>query len=75
MAEHVKGQDKQKRFPEEEKVSGTRGRQNASGSRGGLNEMDDESLTVDRGTRVERGSGIKTKNSVTGSDFDGQVSE
>ncbi len=51
------------------------GSENASASRGGTTDLDDESLTVDRTSRNERGSGIATKRNVTGSDFDGQTSD
>jgi hypothetical protein len=49
------------------------GSENASASRGGITELDEESLTVRRGQGSERGSGITTKRTVTGSDLDGQV--
>lgn len=47
--------------------------QSASGSRGGTADMGEERATT--GTRkIERkASGIRTKRSVTGSDYDGQV--
>ncbi len=47
--------------------------QNASGSRGGTTEMGHERATT--GTRQigRKASGIRTKRSVTGSDYDGQV--
>ena len=47
--------------------------QNASGSRGGTTDMGHERATT--GTRQigRKASGIKTKRSVTGSDYDGQV--
>lgn len=49
------------------------GSESASPSRGGTTDMDDEALTVDRDPREQRGSGITTKNTVAGSDFDGQT--
>jgi hypothetical protein len=51
------------------------GQQNASASRGGTSDMDDESIAgAGRDTRTQRGSGLTTKRSITGSDFDGQNS-
>jgi hypothetical protein len=50
------------------------GMQNASANRGGTTDMDDEALTTGRRNASERGSGISTKNAVTGSDYDGQIS-
>jgi hypothetical protein len=52
----------------------TGGSENASANRGGTTDLDEEALTVRRSNATERGSGISTKNAVTGSDFDGQVS-
>jgi len=51
--------------------------QNASANRGGTTDMDSEALRNATGTssRGNRGSGITTKRNVTGSDYDGQVSE
>ena len=57
-----------------EEVRETGGRNNASASRGGTTDMDDESLTVGRRNVTPRGSGVSTKRNVTGSDFDGQLS-
>jgi len=75
MEENSKGQNTQ------EQQSGTGGQdvkesggmQNASANRGGTTDMDDEALTIGRRNAQERGSGISTKNSVTGSDYDGQL--
>jgi hypothetical protein len=50
------------------------GRQNASSNRGGTTDLNRDALTTDRGNVSRRGSGAVTKNNVTGSDFDGQVS-
>jgi hypothetical protein len=55
-------------------LSEDRGRQNASSNRGGTTDLDRDALTTDRGNQSRRGSGAVTKNNVTGSDFDGQVS-
>lgn len=51
--------------------------QNASANRGGTTDMDDEALRGASGntSRANSGSGITTKKNVTGSDYDGQVSE
>ncbi len=51
--------------------------QNASANRGGTTDMDDEATRGAAGntSRAHRGSGISTKRNVTGSDYDGQVSE
>lgn len=48
--------------------------QEAAPSRGGISDMGTDALTSGRPNRVERGSGISTKDSVTGSDYDGQLS-
>lgn len=72
MAENSKGQNREGQTRED--LSRNTGRQNASANRGGTTDMDDEALTVDRDRRQERGSGMETKRTVTGSDFDGQVS-
>ena len=52
-------------------------RQNASASAGGTADMDHRSATDASGNRASqpRGSGVTTKRTVTGSDFDGQVSD
>lgn len=76
MVENTKGQQNQ----EEQSGSGRQdvkesgGMQNASANRGGTTDMDDEALTTGRRNTQERGSGVATKNSVTGSDYDGQLS-
>ena len=48
--------------------------QNASANRGGTSDMDSEALG-NSSRSANRGSGISTKRSVTGSDYDGQVSQ
>jgi hypothetical protein len=52
-------------------------RQNTSSTRGGTADMDQRSVRDAAGNKVvnTRGSGISTKNTVTGSDFDGQLSD
>lgn len=50
--------------------------QNASSNRGGTTDMGSEALRDATGVSGgQHGSGISTKRSVTGSDYDGQVSE
>jgi len=51
--------------------------QNASANRGGTTDMDDEALRGAAGntSRANKGSGMATKKNVTGSDYDGQISE
>ncbi|HWJ90924.1 MAG TPA: hypothetical protein VNR87_07415 [Flavisolibacter sp.] len=76
MKENSKDQQQQNprghQHGQDEKESG--GMQNASANRGGTTDMDDEALTTGRRNTSERGSGISTKNAVTGSDYDGQLS-
>jgi hypothetical protein len=48
---------------------------NAAPRRGNTTDMGKDALSgIERGNEVRRGSGITTKNNVTGSDYDGQVS-
>jgi hypothetical protein len=47
--------------------------QNASGSRGGTADMGHERATTGTRKTGRSASGIRTKRSVTGSDYDGQV--
>ena len=56
---------------------GNSDRQNASATRGGTTDMDQRSVRDAAGNKAvnTRGSGISTKNTVTGSDFDGQLSD
>jgi hypothetical protein len=75
MKENSKDQQQQggsQQAGQDVKESG--GMQNASANRGGTTDMDDEALTTARRNASERGSGIATKNAVTGSDYDGQLS-
>ena len=76
MEENEKGQNTQDREQQRSgntDVKESGGMQNASANRGGTTDMDDEALTTGRRNAQERGSGISTKNSVTGSDYDGQL--
>jgi hypothetical protein len=56
---------------------GNSGQQNASPTRGGIADMDQRSTRDAAGNKAinPRGSGMSTKNTVTGSDFDGQLSD
>jgi hypothetical protein len=76
MTENTKGQNRNRQsdLRSREELSENSGRQNASADRGGISDLDDESLTTDRSSRQERGSGLSTKREVTGSDYDGQLS-
>jgi len=51
--------------------------QNASANRGGTTDMDDEALRGAAGntSRANKASGMAPKKNVTGSDYDGQISE
>ncbi len=51
--------------------------QNASATGGGTTDMDNETSgnSVRSGSRAGSGSGITTKRNLTGSDYDGQLSE
>jgi hypothetical protein len=57
-----------------EKRNGFAEHENASPNRGGTTDMDNETLISGRSSKTERGSGLSTKKSVTGSDYDGQLS-
>jgi hypothetical protein len=81
MAENSKGQGNSDNLREESGAAQGAGgansdHNNASANRGGTTDMGSEALQnatgVGRGTH---GSGITTKRNVTGSDYDGQVSE
>ena len=65
--------DKKKSAQASEEVRESGGRQNASSNQGGTADMDSDALVAGRQNPSERGSGITTKRTVTGSDFDGQV--
>ena len=78
MLQQLNDQDREqtdkKTGEEESGLNDRSGSQNASANRGGTTDLDQEALTVDRDAKTERGSGITTKNTVAGSDFDGQLS-
>ena len=62
----------------EDMTSSNSDHQNASANRGGTTDMgSDNALRGATGasSRSNRGSGVSTKRNVTGSDYDGQVSE
>ena len=68
--------DNRKSRSSEELTSSNSDHQNASANRGGTTDMDSEALgNRSSGSRSGRGSGITTKRNVTGSDYDGQLSE
>lgn len=82
MAENTRGQgrrdlenDNRKSRSSEELTSSNRDHQNASANRGGTTDMGSEAMVNRSNPGSGRGSGITTKRSVTGSDYDGQVSE
>ena len=77
MTENTKGQNRNREsdLRSGEELRENSGRQNASADRGGISDQKDESLTTNRSSRQERGSGLSTKRGVTGSDYDGQLSD
>lgn len=86
MAENVKGQNRNRNqeneknrrvMPDSDLTSSNSDHQNASANRGGTTDMGSNALRSATGntTRANKGSGITTKRSVTGSDYDGQISE
>jgi|GEM_PF-4887911 len=77
MAENSKDDPGQKKGHHEEDSELNRwgGHENASPNRGSTTDMGESALTVDRDDKTRRGSGITTKNTVAGSDFDGQLSD
>jgi hypothetical protein len=76
MKENSKDQQQQNSGSQQgrQDVKESGGMENASANRGGTTDMDDEALTSGRRNASERGSGVATKNTVTGSDYDGQLS-
>lgn len=89
MAEQVKGQNRNSNqedlnqennriMPENDPTRANSDHQNISQNRGGTTDMGSENQlrsATGASTRANRGSGITTKRSVTGSDYDGQNSE
>lgn len=89
MEENVKGQnsnknqedlnqEKRKVYPENDMTSANSDHQNISQNRGGTTDMGSGNQlrgAAGSSTRANRGSGMTTKRSVTGSDYDGQISE
>jgi hypothetical protein len=77
MSDHNKKNDGL--HEERENLSGASNsdHQNASPSRGGTTDMDHNALRGATGnsSRGNQGSGIGTKTGVTGSDYDGQVTD
>lgn len=77
MAENTKGQGpNQDRSREEssanENLRGNIGHQEGSADRSGASTLDEKSSGVGR---RDKGTGLATKDGLTGSDFDGQVTE
>lgn len=77
MKENSKGQGpNQDRSNEEsttnDNLRGNIGHQRNSGDRSGASSMDEKSSTMGR---RDKGSGLATKDGLTGSDYDGQVTE
>lgn len=84
MAENTRGQNssKQDRINErnqqrssEEFNTSNSDHQNVSSNRGGISDMGNEASRSATGNTNRTGSGLKPKKSVTGSDYDGQISE
>lgn len=77
MAQNSKGQGpNQHRSSEEstanENLRGNTGHQKNSADTGGASSLNEKSSTIGR---RDKGTGLATKDGVTGSDFDGQVTE
>ncbi|HEY0751888.1 MAG TPA: hypothetical protein VGD26_12075 [Chitinophagaceae bacterium] len=84
MAENTRGQNssKQDRLNErnqqrssEDFTTSNSDHQNISSNRGGTTDMGNEASRSATGNTSRTGSGLKPKKSVTGSDYDGQLSE
>ncbi len=84
MAENVTGQNKNSQqntdssnTSHEDMTAANSDHQNSAPNRGGTTDMGSEQLQNATGTSRNNtgGSGITTKKSVTGSDYDGQVSQ
>lgn len=84
MAENSRGQERsgqphinERNRTKEDMTKSNSDHQNASATRGGTTDMDNDNLSSSRssGSRAGSGSGITTKRNVTGSDYDGQISE
>jgi hypothetical protein len=74
MAEHTKGQDPKNRVDQTtgRTVREDRVNQNISSGREGSSSLDEKSSGVGRNNK---NSGLATKDGLTGSDYDGQVTE
>ena len=84
MAENTRGQgsSRDERFNEnkhkrssEDLTQSNSDQQNASASRGGTSDMGGQRSRSNTGSTPRTGSGLETKKNVTGSDYDGQLSE
>lgn len=67
--------DKDKLHHKKEDLSDLVGRPHTSDNAVRTTDMDNEAFSSGRNESPSRGSGISTKNTVSGSDFDGQVSD
>jgi hypothetical protein len=75
MAENTKGQglEKNRRTEDNRSAQGEQANyQKASGDRSGSSSLDEKSSTMGR---RDKGTGMATKDGLTGSDYDGQVTE
>lgn len=80
MKDSSKHQSKNKKRTETDEHiqgAGNMDRSTAAPTRGGISDMDNRSIRDAAGNKAAqtRGSGMSTKNTVTGSDFDGQLSD
>jgi hypothetical protein len=78
MSENVKGQqpdNNNRPLSENDELQSTETRENVASNEGGVADLNDASITGGRSSATTQGSGISTKNVVTGSDYDGQVSQ
>jgi len=67
--------DENKSRHSEDQTAANSDHQNIAPNRGGTTDMGSEQLSRAGGARGSAGSSATTKRSVTGSDYDGQVSE
>jgi hypothetical protein len=77
MANNERNEEQGKSSSGEDMTSANSDHQNIAPNRGGRTDMGSEQLRSATGNSVRgnKGSGITTKRSITGSDYDGQVSE
>ena len=77
MAEKTRGQDSNKNRSSEQSRSNDNIRENVGHQRGSADRSDASTLNEKSSTigRRDKGSGLSTKDGLTGSDYDGQLSE